>query len=320
MNKKRVLNITLVLEALLCVALSYMWIGEQDEKLFGILKQPFELLGSGLRHLSLSGTIGNAVAMAIYIAVCLIPVGIALYFVKNKKARFEDTILLVLSTLLFRGIYIFVNPGTIAKMKDALITGEMYKIAICTTIVSVIILYVLIKAVRSVDNMKEKKLLTFLKVVCGIAQIIIVGAVFYIGVSDLFANIQKATENNQYITNTYVLLVFRFLVEQTPNICVFLILTRLMNVAEFIKKGFVSEEAMIAIKSISSVCKKSVMIMMFASVILNIVQLLVIGHVSITHYQVDIPVFQLLLVVVLLIITKIIEESNKIKEDNDLFI
>lgn len=94
-----------------------MWIGEQDEKLFGILKQPFELLGSGLRHLSLSGTIGNAVAMAIYIAVCLIPVGIALYFVKNKKARFEDTILLVLSTLLFRGIYIFVNPSTIKVNK-----------------------------------------------------------------------------------------------------------------------------------------------------------------------------------------------------------
>lgn len=252
--------------------------------------------------------------------MCLIPVAIALCILIKKKAKWEELLLLILSALMFWGIYIFINPTKITSMGGVIIGASVYKIEIVTTILSVIVSYLVIKLVKAFEKMKESGLVKALKVICVVALMAIVVFVCYFGFSSLLENMQKAVDNNRYINNTYAILILRFMVEQLPNVCMFIIISHLINLAGFVRKGFINQDVLANVDKLSAICKKSIVIILVSITLINIIQIAVSGHISLANYNVTIPVFEILGIVVLLIITKVIAESNKIKEVNDLFI
>lgn len=84
--------------------------------------------------------------------------------------------------------------------------------------------------------------------------------------------------------------------------------------------AIISVDVLASVDKLSAICKKSIVIILVSITLINIIQIAVSGHISLVNYNVTIPVFEILGIVVLLIITKVIAESNKIKEVNDLFI
>ena len=62
---------------------------------------PFEQIGAGLRVLSLSGAVGNVVAIILYMLLGLIPAGIWGFLHWRKKSEPLDFMLLAISALLF---------------------------------------------------------------------------------------------------------------------------------------------------------------------------------------------------------------------------
>ena len=72
---------------------------------------PFEQIGAGLRVLSLSGAVGNVVAIILYMLLGLIPAGIWGFLHWRKKSEPLDIMLLVISALLFVTLYYMINPG-----------------------------------------------------------------------------------------------------------------------------------------------------------------------------------------------------------------
>ena len=66
---------------------------------------PFEQIGAGLRVLSLSGAVGNVVAIILYMLLGLIPAGIWGFLHWRKKSEPLDIMLLVISALLFVTLY-----------------------------------------------------------------------------------------------------------------------------------------------------------------------------------------------------------------------
>lgn len=320
MSKKRLLGMILAIEAVVCIVFSFVWREQLDSNIFKMFEIPFELIGGGLRYLSLSNQIGNIIALIIYFIICLLPIVVGIYHIKNNKLKWEEVFLLILSALMFWGIYIFINPGKIMDIQGVITTESMYKMEIITTIISVIVLYVVIKIVRSFEGMKENMLVRVLKIICAVSLMVIVVGVCLTGLTSLLENMQQALNNNQYIKSTCSILIFRFVVEQLPNICLFVIIIRLIDMSVVLKKGFINQEMITKVNEISDLCKKSIVIILFAIALLNAMQLMMTGIISIANYNVSIPVFSILAIAVLLIITKIIAESYKIKEDNDLFI
>ena len=72
---------------------------------------PFEQIGAGLRVLSLSGAVGNVVAILLYMLLGLIPAGIWGFLHWRKKSEPLDFMLLAISALLFVILYYMINPG-----------------------------------------------------------------------------------------------------------------------------------------------------------------------------------------------------------------
>ena len=70
---------------------------------------PFEQIGAGLRAMSLSGTVGNVIAIILYILLGLIPAGIWGFLHWRKKSEPLDFMLLVISVLLFVTLYYMVK-------------------------------------------------------------------------------------------------------------------------------------------------------------------------------------------------------------------
>lgn len=72
---------------------------------------PLEQIGWGLRQLSLSGAMGNIIAIIIYFLIGFIPCGVYWYLRKNGKLYKIDAMLPLLSVLLWIVLYYMINPG-----------------------------------------------------------------------------------------------------------------------------------------------------------------------------------------------------------------
>ena len=73
---------------------------------------PFEQIGAGLRVLSLSGAVGNVVAIILYMLLGLIPAGIWGFLHWRKKSEPLDIMLLVISAILHDQSGTFVHRST----------------------------------------------------------------------------------------------------------------------------------------------------------------------------------------------------------------
>ena len=76
-----------------------------------IMYLPFELIGKGLRVLSLSSAIGNVIAIIIYAAISMIPAIYVIDLRKRGRKCKEDILLVAFTGLLFYSLYMFINPG-----------------------------------------------------------------------------------------------------------------------------------------------------------------------------------------------------------------
>ena len=84
-----------------------------------IMYLPFELIGKGLRVLSLSSAIGNVIAIIIYAAISMIPAIYVIYQRKRGRTHKEDILFVAFTGLLFYSMYMFINPGLMyQKMPD----------------------------------------------------------------------------------------------------------------------------------------------------------------------------------------------------------
>ncbi len=80
----------------------------------GWLAFPWGSIGAGLRELSLSGSIGNAVACGLYALLCLLPAGIALRDIRHRWP------LAGFSAVLAAALYFLINPGLLAQRMGGL--------------------------------------------------------------------------------------------------------------------------------------------------------------------------------------------------------
>ena len=85
--------------AVCCLVLGIIW--PQDISVLSLLSQPFQAIGEGLRQLSLSGNVGNWIAILLYLLLSLLPLLGAAFLHLKGKACWADFLLCPLSILLF---------------------------------------------------------------------------------------------------------------------------------------------------------------------------------------------------------------------------
>ena len=126
-----------------------------------IMYLPFELIGKGLRFLSLSSVIGNVIAIIIYAAISLIPAIYVVYQRKTGTNRKEDILLIAFTGLLFYSLYMFINPGLMYQRMPEISSMDQtsliaMKIIYAFIIYSVVIMWLIMRAIRFLGDDSQK--------------------------------------------------------------------------------------------------------------------------------------------------------------------
>lgn len=293
---------------------------------FNLLSFPLEQIGWGLRQLSLSGAIGNVCAIIIYLLVSFIPCGV--FWILKKKGKYQKTdyLLLALSIMLLFMLYYMINPGLL----PASMLGSG-KILLGGTFYSLLVAYLVFRIVIQNKTEDLQALQKGLRTVLYIVLVLFAWS----AIAECFIHLPLAIKNLQEgnsvagdsffygvpdLTSTYVFLVLQSVVSALPNGISVVVVYFCIKVLEELLLDLYSPKAILLVKKVTVLCRKSLLVIVAASVLLNIAQLLFADLLYQIHIMVNIPIFAILFLLVIHVMARYIEENQKLKQDNDLFI
>lgn len=286
---------------------------------FSVFTFPFEQIGWGLRQLSLSGAVGNIVAIIVFVLIGFIPYAVFMWLKKKGTACKVDWMLPALSVCLFIVLYFMINPGLIATPipgeVQALLGSTFYSV-----LVGYLVLRVLEKSALADTKSLQKGLCVLLYIVMLLFAYVVVEELIFSLPAKIQAVREVNTADNVDLTMTYIFLVLQSAINVLPYVLDIVVLFVAVKTLKELLADAYSDATVRAVKRIADVCTKTLTIIVVASMGFNILQLVFRNSLQQIHISVTIPILSILLVVVILMVARYVQENQKLKQDNDLFI
>ena len=296
-NKKYLL--LLFLEAVGVIGIT-KGMGVKTEGVFDLLSFPLEKSADFLGSLSLSGAFGNAIAVVLYALICLIPVFVLLFRISRKTFVKTDSILVLMSAVLFAVIYLLINPSEMGLHG----MGEEASM-VAFSFWSLLVGYLVLKFAEILKNTEGKRTERLLSVVLKI-----IGAVFMFALCT--SEFTKAEVG--------IVTVFSALNSVLPAVLgIRTVFFALDLLAEFSLDRY-SENTVREAEKLSRFCILALELTVGVSALLSVLQLRFINELSSVNFSVEIPLVSIGFILLLLMLSGFIKESKALKEDNDSFI
>ena len=296
-NKKYLL--LLLLEAVGVIGIT-KGMGVKTEGVFDLLSFPLEKSADFLGSLSLSGSVGNAIAVVIYAFICLIPVFVLLFRISRKTFVKTDSILVLMSAVLFAVIYLLINPSEMGAHG----MGEEASM-VAFSFWSLLVGYLVLKFAEILKNTEGKRTERLLSVVLKI-----IGAVFMFALCT--SEFTKAEVG--------IVTVFSALNSVLPALLgIRTVFFALDLLTEFSLDRY-SENTVREAEKLSRFCILALELTVGISALLSVLQLRFINELSSVNFSVEIPLVSIGFILLLLMLSGFIKESKALKEDNDSFI
>lgn len=273
----------------------------RPEGIFDLLSFPLTAIADELGRVSLSGSIGNAFAVIIYALICLAPTFVLLFRVKKKTFRKSDSLLVLMSAVLFAVEYLLINPSEMGIHAY----NDFSASTVAFSFWSLLVGYLVLKFADTLKNAEGKKAEKLLSVVMKI-----IGAVFVFALCNV-----KIPE-----TEVGIVTLLSFLNSVLPNaLGLVTVLYGLNLLGEFILDRY-SESTVKEAEKLSSFCILALKVTVSVSALFSVLQLRFINELSSVNFSVEIPLFSLGFILLVLMLSGFIKESKALKEDNDSFI
>jgi hypothetical protein len=320
--KNKLWYVFLGVEAVLCAALCVSRVSFAGA-FSAVLAFPFEQLGAGLRALSLSGTAGNVIAIVLYAALSLAPLAVLAWRGLKERLRGEDALLVVLSALLFAVLYLMVNPGDI-RMFGGAEGSPAGKAVLGVTVYSVLCGYLVLRVLRLFFRSGTEKLQKYLDVMLYLLNIVFVYEIFGAGLGELLDSFKSLLASNrgseQLLGTSYAFLVLQYIVNVIPYVMDIVIVFYAGRFLSELRDDRYSDASVASAGRLSRWCKIALIVMVLSQIAFNLLQLLFAGDLHVMNSRVNIPVLSVLFVLAVLLLSRYLAESKKLKDDNDMFI
>ncbi|HWQ59516.1 MAG TPA: hypothetical protein VN540_10885 [Clostridia bacterium] len=320
--KRKLFYVLLALEAAACVALCLAK-DALPNLLTVAVAFPFEQLGLGLRALSLAGRFGNAAALALYAAFCLLPAGY-LFFIRSKRGwHAEDALPVLVSALLFAVVYLMINPREIGARlpfpgESGLVMG---KAVLGSVIYSVLIGYVVLRALRLAFESGSDRLYASLSVLLALMSLLFVWAVFYMCFGDMVNAFAALEENAVSVPGVRrVFVALRFLAGALPYALDFFIVLVVRRLFDEMRADRYSDAAVSASRRLSRWCAGALAATVVTNIGFNVLQLLCAKALTDFNSTLNLPLTSILFALAALLFSRIVAENQKLKRDSDLII
>ena len=273
----------------------------KPEGIFDLLSFPLTAIADELGSLSLSGSIGNAFAVIIYALICFVPTFVLLFRVKKNTFRKSDSLLVLMSAVLFAVEYLLINPSEMGIHAY----NDFSASTVAFSFWSLLVGYLVLKFADTLKNAEGKKAEKLLSIVMKI-----IGAVFVFALCTV-----KIPE-----AEVGIVTLLSFLNSVLPNAFgLVTVLYGLNLLNEFILDRY-SEGTVKEAEKLSSFCILALKVTVSVSALFSVLQLRFINELSSVNFSVEIPLFSLGFILLVLMLSGFIKESEALKEDNDSFI
>lgn len=297
---------------------------------FNILSFPFRQIGLLLQQLSLSGSAGNAAAIALYAGVCLLPAAWLLFRIFRLGRNFQpiDLWLPVISASMFSVIYVMINPGCLPVSMAFMEGGDL-----CVCLWSGIIVYIVMRVLKAVRDSGEEKLLRYLQIgIIALAVLLVLSVP-----AGIFTQLQPQidaveagnasparaiTAEMGYgdpLKPTIVFLWFKYLMDCIPTIVLLPVLRAGYGLTKFFGQDKYGEETIAAADTLCRTCLSVLPVMVVEPFVLNLVQLASGGLRSLT-FNISFPAVQIVLVICVLLLAKFFASAKALKDENQMII
>lgn len=322
MNRKLLLFIFAV-EGIACLILAT--VGSSIGGVFpAVMAFPFEQIGLGLRTLSLSGATGNMAAIVLYVVICLVPFAILLIRKRKNILHMEDSLLGILSILLFVVMYQMINPGLISLGPGGSNNFSFAKAILGGTIYSVICAYVVLGVLRLFFSSDTEGLQKHMVILLVLVNALFIYLIFGVGINKLlgyFEALRESNAGNEHLLGaSYVFLTLQFVVDNIPFILNIFVVFAGISLLYQLTSDRYSAATVSSSEKLSKICRIALMITVLTNTAFNVLQLIFSKMLFNINSSVEIPLFSIAFVLAALLLSRFVAENKALKDDNDSII
>lgn len=302
----------LVFEALLLLAASLL-LRKSNIETASIMAFPFAWIASALKRLAECSNLGNGVAWALLVAISLIPTLLYVGGKERKKSALECVMLNFTSIVIFGTLFGMINPGFFFK-SEMLEFQTVLSAVLGITAWSCIIACIVIRLLCLFKTGAADELRKYL--VFGIRAFgaLLVGYVFSLPGTDLLERISKSVGAADVLFD--VLVFVATVVPCLLNLAVCFAVDDLLGALE---REDTENIIMFAEKVVKRCCP-ALGIMSVLTAVLNVLKIFFAGLLSDVHAYMNIPVTNIFFALLILLVSRLLVENRKLRDDNSLFV
>lgn len=291
---------------------------------------PLEPLGKALREMSLTSGADNAAAILFFTLFGLIPVFLWI-ILKVKKIQLKaDYLLFLLSGVFFYTLYYSINPGLFQTQLNG--SEGMY---LSGLFYSSIVTYAVIRIYFMAAHGSKQRIHQLLKVFLVILAVIFGG----IAMIELTVVMPEALAETRATYESYEIFagmagmevpvnlavmeavtVMDSIMEAAPYILDIVILIQAFSLIKELQKDWYSMDSVKAAGKFADTAGRTLVIIIVLGFLFNLLQIVGRNQILKADLKIHIPFISIIFLLAVLLIAKYITASQKLKEENELFV
>ena len=298
--------------------------------LSSIVTFPLEQIGALLREMSLSGTGGNLAAIILYAAIALLPIGVWFFLRKKGWETKADSMLFLLSGTLFYVLYYSVNLGLFETKLP--VSEGLYLSAI---FYSVLVSYGVIRIQTMAAKGSKKTLFSLMKFFLWmLAAVFAVMAIVEFAITfpkaleetkkayDEMAAFAAFTETTVSVHPEVmsVVTLMESIMRGVPYLLNIIIIFWSVKMIRELNKDWFSKESVATANKLADGTGRVLGITVVLELLYNVLLFFGRNHLAVTRFTIHIPLVPILFMMAVVLIARYIRASQKLKEENEMFI
>ena len=279
------------------------------------LSAPLLALGEGLRGLSLSGFWGNLAAWGIVLLLSALPL-LALILMGGERRAADEWLLGLMSPILLASLWLLVNPTHMSW-----IAREFFPIAAGWTLLSMVLAFVALKLLRSLEGASRERLARAFEVLLHLCAALTAFAAAFGQVLEGAARwAEVVAGNTDPGSRTPLMIAVLCLLNAAPGLLSALTMVWGAALARTLGQAEFDGESVMLCERTALACRMVAQATVVLAVSGNLIQLVLLEQMHNTYFSLAMPLVSLLLSAGLMLLCRCLQRGRELQEDSDSII
>ncbi len=286
---------------------------------------PWAQLGTALRRLSLSGSVGNAAAWILFLLIGAIPLAAAAILYIRRRSCKADILLAALSLMLYVSMWFYINPSYLNVYLSPLPMGDFSGYLLGTVLYSLLLTWILLRRIIRYEKAEYRNLMSGFRFLLYAYILVLAIGTLLQGGAEFIASCQALTENNSGANALELNISTFFLILQAvcrllPKMAELALLGMGAGFLRGFERAAFSQDTLARLERLRIASGRLLMLILISNVGISILQLIFSRFLLSSSHIIVFPLTEIIVVLGIRLLSLLYLESRRLKEDNDMFI